>query len=176
MTYVGGLRDRLIKESVYTLIYDGLDELNWFDTDREHELVQMIPRPLDWDEEAKPNLIALSEEDIDESELELGSNFSEFSWDFYVDIYAEDGSIGMHLAGDIRHILSGRFTSITSVGPVVPVIDYTQASATPIELFNVNIEDVAMSRVRRDAPKAYQRYWWVIYFRVVDEYATELDD
>jgi len=176
MTYVGGLRSRLVKESVYSLIYDGLDELGWFDTNREHEPVEMIPRPLDWNEEARPNLIALSEEDVDELEMELGSNLSEFYWDFYIDVYAEDGSIGMHLAGDIKDILQGRFTSIISVGPVIPVIDYTQTAATPIELFNVNVEEVSMSKVRRDAPKAFQRNWWVIYFKVVDEYATELDD
>lgn len=179
MTYVGGLRARLLRDSFYNFLYDAVDELGWFATEgRQHNYpVSMVPEPLEWDDEALPNLVTISEEAVDEEELELGSGLTEFTWHFYIDVYAESLPVGLHLATDIRDVLSGRFTSLTTnVGPMFPVIDLTVDSATPVELFNVDINEVEMERVRRDAPKAFQKYWWVVYARVQDSYWSEDDD
>ena len=170
---VGGRRARLIKNSVYTLIQEGMDELGWFDTGRQHKPVKLIPERKEWNDEILPNLVTVTEEDIDEHSMELGSNLTEFWWEMMVDVYAENSAVGLDLATDIRDLLSGRFTTVSSVGPNIDVYDLANLGATPVPLFTVEIENVSMGRVRRDAPKPYQKYWWVVFFRVVDAYADE---
>ena len=172
MAYVGGLRARLIKDNFSNLVEDNLTSLGWFDSNRQHLPVQFITRHIEEDEEIQPNIVSVVEEDVISRPEELGSNFSSHTWTYFVDIYAENHSLGLHLATDVRDILEGRFNSIGRDRDTFVVYDLSQA--TPSELFVCEIEGVQMDRVR-GFNKPYQKYWWTVGCAVLDEYADEDD-
>lgn len=170
MIYTGGLRARLIKDSVFNTVRDALDDLGWFDTGREHMPVSLVAEPLEDDEAIRPNLIALDDDAIMSSDSEMGSNLASHEWDMVFDVYAESASLGQHLAIDIRDILQGRFSTIGRAHPVITVYDYTQA--TPPEIFKCELENISYDRAR-SAMKSWQKHWFIVFFTVVDEYADE---
>lgn len=169
MAYVGGLRARLIKDNLSNLLEDHLTTLGWFNSGRQHLPVQFLTKHIDEDEEILPNVVSIVEEDVTSRPEELGSNFSSHIWTYFVDVYAENHSLGLHLATDIKDLLEGRFSSISTDDTFV-VYDLTQA--TPTELFSCEIEGVQMDRVRV-FNKPYQKYWWTVGFAVIDEYTDE---
>lgn len=172
MAYVGGLRARLIKDNFSNLVEGHLSSLGWFDSGRQHKDVQFITKHIDEDEEILPNVVSVVEEDVVSRPAELGSSFASHVWTYFVDIYAENHSVGLHLATDIKDILEGRFNSIGNDRDTFIVYDLTQA--TPSELFVCDIEGVQMDRVRI-FNKPYQKHWWTIGCAIIDEYANEDD-
>lgn len=173
MTVVGGLRDRLLLDNIYYLLNDSLDALGWFDSGRAHLPVTLTVDPVGDDTELLPNIVAITMEDVDPDDLEMGSNLREYEWEGFIDVYAEDTPIGKHLAGDIRAILEGKLPSIGRVGGTVPIVNYSLA--TPVQVFSVDIIDVNQGR-QRMYTKPFQRYWWTIGFFLVDAYGDEDDD
>lgn len=173
MTIVaGGLRARLIHDSLYQMLLAALTDLDWFDSGRQHAAINFIARPVANDEEIPLNTVALVDEDQRAIDEELGSVLAEHRWTYYVDFYAEDDVIGKHLIYDVRDILSGRMPSIGRGDPSLEVLDYRQA--TPSELFTVEIEDVIVDRAH-DFPKPWQRHWYAARFSVVDHYGSDTD-
>lgn len=168
--YTGGLRARFIKDSVYNMVRDALDDLGWFDPGREHMTVTLLPEPLEDEEAIRPNLIALDDDAILSGDSEMGSNLSTHEWDMVFDIYAESASLGQHLAIDIRDILQGRMSTIGRHAPIVKVYDYAQA--TPVEIFKCDLENISYDRAR-SATKSWQKHWFIVFFTVVDEYRDE---
>jgi hypothetical protein len=175
MTYIGGLRARLIHNNIYDLIVDGLTDLGWLDTDREHEPVTVRADQVDNDEKVAPNIVTVTVEDDVEEPMEMGSNLVEKNWSFYVDVYAEDDILALHLATDIVDVLNGRFTqTVSRMGPDVTIYDLTQSAATPIPVCTVEIVHVEQNK-SRFAERPWQKYWRVVSFTVVDHYDTEED-
>lgn len=175
MAYIGGLRARLIHDNLFNVLEDGLDELGWLNTDRNHAPVTVRKTQVKRDENIEPNVVCITAEDVNEMEAEMGSLLSDNIWSYYVDVYAEDSTLGLHLATDIRDIFSGKFTtSVSRRGPDIDIYDLSVQSATPIDLFSVEISDVQLDRTRF-FEKPYQEYWWVVSFSVLDSYATEED-
>lgn len=168
--YVGGLRDRLIHDNLYSMIYDALYELGWLTANSNHKAVRVRAEPIPVNEEITPNVVAISDEHTLIDEMELGSHLSEYRWEYWVDIYAESLPIGKHLAGDVRTILEGKFNSIGRYTPNVVVYDLTQA--TPSEIFTCEIENVEVER-SRFYEKPFQKYWYMIRFELVDCYIDE---
>jgi hypothetical protein len=164
---VGGLRARLIRDSIYQCIYDALDELGWFDAGRRHRPIIFTGASVANDEEIAWNTIALSDEDLTESDLEMGSTAVETRWAYYVDFYAEDDSIGKHLIHDVRDLLAGRMSSIGRAHARVEIYDYRMA--TPAPIFSVDLEHIEVSRAH-DFPKAWQKHWYACRFDVIDAY------
>lgn len=174
MSYYGGARARLIKLSLYNLINNGIEDLGWFDAGRQHADVTFVADPVDevYDRlgiDIKPNVIALTDEDDDVDELEMGSNSKITAWDFYIDIYAEDSAVGVDLSSDIRDILMGRHDPniVSEQGPLLPVYDYNQA--TPTVIFNCPIENVDRGRVKV-WDKPWEKYWYIVHFEIEDSY------
>lgn len=171
--YVGGKRARLNHMAVFEVVRDGLDELNWLDEDAGHELVTVISKQVDRDDTIKPNVVVVVAEDVTQMDMEMGTNLAEQRWDYYIDVYAEDDAVGMHLATDIKDILNGRFTSsVSRLGPNITVYDRSVSSATPIELHHIEIEDLNMDR-SRFYEKPHEKHWWMLAFAVVDQYGSE---
>jgi len=168
--YVGGVRIRMIQDNMMRYIEQGLDDLGWFSSGRNHAPIDVRSDPVDWDVEALPNIVSVTIDHSDEMESELGSNLTENRWDFYVDVYCEKESLAIHLTTDIRDLLRGKFSSIGFSQPVLHVFDLTQA--TPSLIFTCDIEDLSMDK-NRFANKPYQSSWWVISFVVVDEYGNQ---
>lgn len=172
MTVAGGLRARLIRDSVYRMVYDSLEALGWFDAGRQHQAINFTGTETDQHAEIPMNTLALVDEDQSGLDLELGSQLAEFSWTFYLDFYAEDDVIGKHLIYDVRDIIEGRLTAIGRSRPNCVVLDYTLA--TPTEIFTVDFENVVVDRAH-DFPKPWQRHWYACRFTVVDTYTSDAD-
>lgn len=171
MTVVGGLRARLIRDSAFELIRDNVIALGWMAPGRRHKPVLFRASPVPWDEEVPLNTIAVSQTDVSDDPAELGSNLTDDTWTFYVDLYAEDESVGTHLIHDIRDILRAKMPSIGRSRPILPVRDLAGPNPAVV-LFNCEIEDVIIDRAN-DFPKSWQRYWYVCRFNVVDTYASD---
>lgn len=170
----GGDRARLIKLSLYNLIKDGIEDIGWFDIGRQHESVSFFDDPIDevYDRlsiDIKPNIVTLTDEDDDISDLEMGSDAKTVAWDFYVDVYAENSAVGVALSSDIRDILIGRHDTglVSEQGPLLPVYDYNQA--TPTVIFNCDIVNVDRGRVKI-WDKPWEKYWYIVHFEIEDSY------
>lgn len=165
--YVGGLRQRLISDSVYQLIKGNLTLLGWFNPGRRHRPITIRTEAVGNNEEIPINTIVVNETVTTDDEAELGSNLGDIATTFYVDFYAENDAVGKELIHDVRDILKGRMTDIGRTRSDIPVYDWDKA--TPAWIFSCDVEDVVVDQAR-DFPKPYQRYWWVCRFDVVDSY------
>jgi hypothetical protein len=173
MAIVGGLRHRLIFDSIYNMINDSLTSLGWFDAGREHLPIRFVSEPIDPDEEVDYNTLALSADNTSGSEWELGSNYSEHTRDYYVDFYAEGHALGEHLIYDVRDVIEGRMPSIGRTYPGTAVYDYRTQPAPP-QICTVEFDFIFVDRANQFV-KPWQRHWWSISFRVIDYYGDEND-
>lgn len=171
-TYAGGMRFRLIQDNFENMVRGALDTLGWFDAGRSHKPVTLISQAVDPHSQIVPNLVGIAAEDMSSLELELGSNFEELRWYYYIDIFAEDGAVGLHLTGDIQDILKGKMASAGRSRPSFDVYDLSMT--TPTRLFWCEIENVQFQR-QRNFQQAQGQYWWTIAAEVVDAYYDEGD-
>ena len=167
---VGGLRKRLIRESLYQMLYESLALLGWFNGGRQHEPITFNSEPVNPEDSTPINTIALADENDIISEIELGSNFAEHTWTFYVDFFAERDSLGLHVSGDIQDILEGRINSIGRIDPIFSVYDISQA--TPPLLFTCQIDTVMRDKAVTWS-KPHQKHWYSVRFDVLDHYGNE---
>lgn len=168
MAYTGGIRTRLIADSVYHVVKDNLVALGWMNAGREHAPITLRTEAVPNDEDIAFNTIVISESHTLDEDAELGSNLGEVTTTFWVDFYAENEALGKQLIHDVRDILRGRIPSIGRVSQIIPVYDWSMA--TPALIFSCDIEDVVVDQAR-DFPKAWQQHWWACRFDVVDYYS-----
>lgn len=152
MTITGGLRARFLNDSFYNLVKDSLDELGWFDANREHEPLQVLPEAQDFQEPIPFNTVAVSMEDEKDIGGELGSNLTEQEITFYIDLFCESEAILIHLARDIKDILGGRYASIDRTLASFPMYDYTKATPEIFAYGHINRVDV-------DKPRNFGQPW-----------------
>lgn len=167
MSYVGGVRARLISDSVYHLIYDNLELLGWFDSGRSHRPITVKTEPYANREDIPLNAMVISDSLTTDEEAEMGSNLGDISTTHYVDFYSENEAIGKEVIHDVRDILKGRMPDIGRVDSMVPVYDWSVA--TPPLLFKCEIQDLIVEQVH-ETPKPFQSFWWLCRFDVVDTY------
>lgn len=169
---VGGLRARLIRESLYRMLHDSLDDLGWFDTvNRRHAPVALLPDEVPNRDAVQPNTAAIAELQVRERGEELGSNLTEHRWTLYVDFYGENNAVAIDFSTDIKDILGGRMPSINRTRPNLPVYDWRMA--TPSIIFNCQIEDIMVEKVALDKP--FKHFWYTVRFDVLDSYGGEDD-
>lgn len=164
---VGGLRARLVKESLFRMLYEALEDLNWFDPSNPASPIEFHSRMLNREERIEFNTAALTDENETGEEIELGSGLTESKWTFYVDFFAENDAIGLHFIQDVKAILEGRMTVINRFDSTFDVYDYRQA--TPPILFTCQIEDVGVDRAHGFL-KPWLEHWYAVQFVVVDVY------
>lgn len=167
MTYVGGIRARMIYDSLYSMIQDSLESLDWFDSVSSHKDVSFPYESVENDTEIPLNTLAISDSGADDEEFELGSNMGEVTWTMYLDFYAEDKQTGIHLINDVKDILLGRMPAIGRSHPVLEVYDYSLA--TPVEIFYCDIENVIVDKAN-NFPEPYRQHWYTCRFTLVDHY------
>lgn len=170
---VGGVRYRLIKDNLETMLRAALDDLDWFNIARKHKPVTLTGEPINPGVELQPNIISISTEDMATTEWEMGSGLEEHRWDIYLDVFAESNAVGLHLAGDLQDILKGKMPSIGRERPILSVVD--MRLTTPAEIFVCQLENVQMARVR-NWTDPWNEHWWALLVEVVDYYDSEGDD
>ena len=152
------------------MVHSSLSELGWVNGGLSTSDVTLLSDQVDPRTEIKPNKVSISAEELSSDEIEMGSNLEQYNWDVYLDIFAEDESVGVHLTGDIYDILRGKMESIGRTGPSFKVYDL-RIEDEPY-LFTCQLENIEESRVREwDAP--FNKYWWVIAVTIVDTYYGE---
>lgn len=171
--YVGGKRHRLIKDNVKRQVTEGLDSLGWFNTARRHKPVEVLGTQLDPSEEITPNKVCVFIEDFNDAEMGMGQdwNLTETRINCFLEVFAENGSIGQELTGDIYDILRGKFNAIND-DTSVAVYDLTGDNEL---LFHCDYEDIEVMRSRNwDLP--FNKYWWTIAVDIIDTYRDDRDD
>jgi hypothetical protein len=177
--YIGGLRERIIRDNLRNMIEESLNELGWFDDGRNHKPVDIKSAPYDNDVEIVPNAVGIAFEESFNEELEMGSNLTETSHDAYIDIYAESDAVGMQLSGDIYDIVRGKFSSLALSGISaqpngrMKIKDPTQAG-NPV-IFYVGLEEIHMHRNRKWRDQ-FNKFWWTIAVTIIDTYMDDNDD
>lgn len=171
-TYVGGLRARLIRDSLYNMLHNALSDLGWFDANRDHIPINMIPKETSLDEEIPLNTLSISGDNSTLNDWELGSRMQENRWIYYVDFFAEDDAIGTHMIYDVRDVLAGKMSGIGRTAPMMTVYDFTLA--TPSALFDCEFDNIVVDRSRNPV-KPFMKYWFSIQLAVLDFYSDEDD-
>ena len=159
MTLEGGLRDRMILESILHAIEDNMTTQGWFAAGRHHEPITIVDEYPNDDDEVAVNTIAFSMGNVYREIAELGSNATEVMIPLFIDIYAESDGLGRHVAGDIATFMQqqGGF----------PIYDYSLS--TPSSSFSVNLEENSVQTVRpARAINPWQRHWFTVTAVFVD--------
>lgn len=173
---VGGLRDRMIIESYYRMLQSSLTALGWFDANRQHLRINMVPGPVPRNEQIPYNTLVVTWEDIDATDIEMGSNAAELTHTAYVDFYAEppppDGNggeaLGKHLIGDVRSITVGEMPAIGRSWPTLDVLDYSLATPTYLFTVEFDTEHIRSAKVRHyDQP--WERWWYSCVIEAIEE-------
>lgn len=155
----GGIRTRMILESVLRAVEADLTTRGWFE-DREHSPITIIDEYPDDNAEVPVNTLAFSIGDSTTIPMELGARAEEVNFPIYVDMFAESDGLGRHVVGDVYDYVmkNQKFT----------VYDYREA--TPTEEFVVQYMDRSAGTSKPDrAVNAWQKHWHVCSFGIVDE-------
>lgn len=168
---VGGLRNRLLKDSFFNQVETALTSLGWMTSARHHKPLNLIEKPNHWDTPVAANTIAVDFMGSEVSEWEVGSLLTSDIHVGYVEIFAESDSLGTHLSNDLRDWLRGRLQA-TPVGTTFPIYDYRQGSTPPVigymDIFNISaLRNVTVSE------QIWLRHWFRVRCEVRDVYATE---
>lgn len=172
MAYVGGKRQRLIKDNLKRHIQEGLDALGWFDAGRPMKPLTVVADQFDPTVEIKPNIVSVILEDQNAIEMGMGQDWKlqENTINGFIEIFAENNGIGQHLAGDVLDLLRGKFTSIYD-DESFEVLDLTVDNSF---LFRCEFEHFEMMKNRTwDLP--FNDYWWTIAVDIVDTYRDDTD-
>lgn len=173
----GGLRTRLIVDSVRVAIIAALGDLGWFDPTvhdnppgaRQHAPLRYMPKPLRWDEMVEPNAIAISSEDTLSLDAGLGGEVED-NIRMYADIFAQGDEFGMQLAQDIRDLAIGKMPDIGRDSPHFDVYDLRLA--TPTVITHVDVEQPIIDRASSES-REWRNRWFMVRFDLVDEYHDE---
>lgn len=165
--YVGGLRARLLNDSIFAMLNDCLSRLNWFNPNRGYTPINFVTGQQDIRSAIPFNTLAFSSENESEVDWELGSNLSEHHQNYLIDFFAESEALSVHLTRDIADILKGRYPQLGRFGPVVQVYDYQQDPPPPI--FYVDIEQIRVDRAHNWS-EPYLQYWRSVSFVALDYY------
>lgn len=156
----GGLRDRMVLQSVYKNIEADLTAKGWFDLGRQHGALKIVDEfPSDTDE-VDLNTMSISMGDVRSRPLELGSKAEILYVPIFVDFFAESDGLGRHVIGDVAaHVQDvGRFA----------VYDYTQVA--PTEEFHVFLIPDSLERTKPTrAVNSWQKHWYTCAFVVTEE-------
>lgn len=166
---VGGLRARLLQDSLHLFLLNGLTTLGWLDSNRRHRPVRIQAQPARWQEPIEPNLIALDFLSVDNREFEVGSNLTADDLLAHIEIYAESDSLGIDLSNDVRDLVRGRLTSIGSGGSL-PVFDLRQGN--PPIIGHLHVDRVSAIRNVSPTEDAWVRHWYRVRCEFTDVYAT----
>jgi hypothetical protein len=179
--YVGGSRARFVYDSLFAVLYSGLQALGWFNStiydtppgNRKNHPVTLLPKQLGWDEKIALNTIAFVPENRHSEPAEIGSYFEENAWVFYLDIFGESEAVSLQLAVDMIDILKGKFTLIgRSNGPTVDVCDGSQPGHYKIGY--VELDHLTTNRAPTYTQR-WQQFLRVVRFEALDWYSDDTD-
>lgn len=157
-TLRGGLRDRMLFDSVMNVIVDDMTTQGWFDAGREHGAITVVDEfPTEQDEVAL-NTLAFSFQAATGTDMEMGSMSEDHTVAIFIDFFSEGDALGRHLMGDIYAYIRENMQ--------FDVYDYRQATP-PVE-FVATVEGEVDEHTPVRAVNSWQKHWYVIDFQVND--------
>jgi hypothetical protein len=169
---VGGLRKRLVRDSLHSMIEESMTALGWFDPGRRHETIRLLGRPLRWDEPVVPNLLAITIPDESQEESEMGNTSHTVSeLNARIELYAQSESLGVELSSDLMGVLNGQIPSIGRERASFALYDFRDA--TPPVIGYVKIDDVERFRDSSRFDRVWMRGWFIIAAKLTDFYGTD---
>lgn len=163
MTLTGGLRDRMLFDSMMNSIIDNLTGLGWFDGGRYHQPITVVDAYPDENTEPAINTLAFSVDIGVGDRMEMGSRGEIHVTTVFVDFFAESDALARHVIGDVYTHLKSNDT--------LPVYDYRQATP-PID-FYVEVEEGVDKRTPTRRVNPWQKHWAVCSFQVSDRRTNE---
>jgi hypothetical protein len=171
----GGLRARLVLDSVRFGVLSTLQQVGWFDPTvyddppgaRTHQPFRYIARPVDWADDIHPNAVSVTGEDLSDEPRGFGTEVQD-NTEIYIDVFAQSDAVGWQVAYDIRDSLLGK--TVGAAGPQIDVYDFRQA--TPAPFATVDVEVVEVDRSQGQA-RQWQRQWFMVHLVISDEYIDE---
>jgi hypothetical protein len=163
MALEGGLRNRMILESILRAIEADMTTRGWFDAGQ-FSPITIIDEYPDEKSEVALNTMAFSFGDTASAPMELGARAETISFPIFVDFFAESDGLGRHVIGDVYDYVmkNQQFT----------VYDYSQV--TPTVEFVVQVMEYSTEMRKPDrAVNAWQKHWYVCAFAIEDERANE---
>ncbi|QBQ74870.1 hypothetical protein [Caudovirales GX15bay] len=148
---VGGLLTRLVIDSLAAKVSDVLAGAGWFDPGRIHAPIGLIAEPVNWDVPVEPNTVVVSIRSVVTDEVELGSQLAMDRLLGFVDFYAQNDSLGIHLINDLRDGLRGRL--VPNDANTFPILDFRLA--TPTAIGYATVVDAEVVREYRSSPEPW---------------------
>lgn len=159
-TLTGGLRDRMVLESIFRDVQAKLQALGWFDSNRQHQDITMVDEYPDTAVEVPINTLAVSYGSSFQSRLEMGSRSEVWRQIVYVDFFAESDALGRHLIGDIyAHVNEQMGFSVWNYSIATPVIDFY------IEVMDESVETDRPTNVTNP----WEKHWYMLAFTIEDQ-------
>lgn len=166
-TVVGGLRARFLHDSLTAVLENGLAGLGWFDSGRSHQPFRFLHGPHTWSVPITFNAIVVTNQTTEADEIELGSNLTANSTEITIDLYAQNDSLGVHVANDMRDLLRGRLPG-GAEREMLPILDYRLA--TPIPIGHATVLDVRLQRSTDQVPEEWSRHVFSLSVVLEDTY------
>lgn len=161
MPLTGGLRDRMLLQSVVNDITAQLTALDWLNnTGKQYKPFTLVDEFPDDTDEVELNTIAFSMGDTRSQAMELGSKSMILYTPIFVDMFAESDGLGRHVIGDI-------FEHVRDVGQFT-VYDYSQPAPPAEFVAQVQVDTMERTKPTR-AVNAWQKHWHSCAFVVTDE-------
>lgn len=158
MALSGGLRDRMLVESITQKVVSELTTVGWFGSNRQHSPIIVETAYPENGEEPEVNTLVISLGSYLGGLNELGAKSEEHFTSIYIDFFGESRALSTELMGDIWEILK--------TNPVMPVYDYS-AVGNPID-FYVELDEESMRLRYSNATREYQKFWAELFFGVTD--------
>lgn len=153
-------RSRHVRQTIADYIEAGLTDLGWVNAPTNFGAIPLTFQEVDPEEpqqgiQVLPNTVSTSlGDEPDDEEYELGGGLESVEFPVFVDVYAENNSMAVSIASDIKQLLKHT---------VIPVTDYT-GTPTPHPTEYMEFESV----IGPERPPAsigateFKRHWRVV--------------
>lgn len=170
MALRGGMRDRMVLESLLQAVQADLTTQGWLDDtvyddpagSRQHRPLKIVDEYPDDNDEVDPNTMAFSYSEAEGVDMEMGSKGEVHGMACFIDFFAESDAVGRHVSGDIYAYLKENRT--------LDVYDYSLA--TPVVDFVADFESNVEVRKPSRAVNAWQKHWYTVVLMILDDRAN----
>jgi hypothetical protein len=166
-TITGGIRARLLHDSLTATLENGLAGLGWLDPGRAHQPFQFLHGPHTWSVPVTFNAIVVTSQTLDAEWVELGSDLTTDTAFLTVDLYAESDSLGVEATNDMRDLLRGRLPGGAD-REQLPILDFRLATPSPIGY--ATVVDVSLQRATDQVPEEWSRHLFSLGVTLNDTY------
>ena len=163
-----GLARRLFLDSMVSWVKGGLSGLGWFEANRQHAPVEVAVKTTRWDENIKPNVIAVMVNEVQPRPIEMGTNRAVFDWGMEIITYLEPDNVRPGLADDVIGDLVDILRGTLGAGPTFPILDFRQDPPPQAGYGAVQHSTIRVSRDVTFTERVWQMDWREITFTATE--------